>query len=283
MVKATTRNQQLADLYRTHPLRMETILARVKRNKTAQEQISQYDLSTDPVSELTDQNHIGGWAFNKALAEAAQISSTSRVLDLGCGLGGSARYLATVFGCSVVGVDIVEERCTSARYLTELVHLSHLVTIRCGDITTIEVCENSVDVLWSQGALTHIVEKRLLIHRWCRALKKYGRFAVEDAFMKAVPSSAAEKGRWSEVESLWQSTIVPLDMWSSHFRTGGCSLTVKEDISSCLAPYIKGYMAAARRAPADAISLHELTACEVALELATKGLLGYFRLVAEKR
>ena len=53
-----------------------------------------------------DQFHIRGVQATTELAGAAGIESWTRVLDLGCGIGGPARYLATAIGCKVIGVDL---------------------------------------------------------------------------------------------------------------------------------------------------------------------------------
>ncbi len=52
-----------------------------------------------------DQFHTRGILATTELADAAELAPSPRVLDLGCGIGGPARYLAATFGCSVIGVD----------------------------------------------------------------------------------------------------------------------------------------------------------------------------------
>src|SRR5580700_10209037 len=53
-----------------------------------------------------DQFHTRGILATAELAGAAGLEPSSRVLDLGCGIGGPARYLAATFGCKVTGVDL---------------------------------------------------------------------------------------------------------------------------------------------------------------------------------
>jgi protein-L-isoaspartate O-methyltransferase len=68
-----------------------------------------------------------------ALADAAGISGTDSVVDVGSGLGGPARLLARRYGCRVVGVDLTQELCEVAADLTRRVGLTDRVEIRQGD------------------------------------------------------------------------------------------------------------------------------------------------------
>src|SRR6266849_10879694 len=87
------------ELYKKHPLRRETILARIREQRKSLEGISELDLAFNALSATTDQNHVGGIGFVVVLAKAAGLHSAMRVVDLGCGLGGSMRVLSYLYGC----------------------------------------------------------------------------------------------------------------------------------------------------------------------------------------
>jgi len=77
--------------------------------------------------------HMLGRAATIALAERAAVTELDRVLDVGCGIGGPARYLAANVGCEVTGIDLTQELCDVAVDLTRRVHLDDLVTVIQGD------------------------------------------------------------------------------------------------------------------------------------------------------
>ena len=53
--------------------------------------------------------HTGGLAMTKDQAEKVPLGPDSKVLDIGCGIGGPARYLAHAYGCQVDGIDLTPE------------------------------------------------------------------------------------------------------------------------------------------------------------------------------
>src|SRR5215831_15095244 len=106
--------QAMLELYKTHPLRAETILARIAATRGIADKLTENDLAIDPETAVTDQNHIGGFDAVRELAAVAGVDKETRIVDLGCGLGGPARVLAALFGCTVHGIDISPQRCTEA-------------------------------------------------------------------------------------------------------------------------------------------------------------------------
>src|SRR5262245_26515044 len=113
--------ESVVGFYNRHPLNEGQILGSLaKLGKQA------YDLKPEDLFEF-DQDHYGGVDAVDALAERAGIGAASNVLDLCCGLGGPARYLAWRYRCQVTGIDITRSRIESASRLTELVGLADRV------------------------------------------------------------------------------------------------------------------------------------------------------------
>lgn len=136
-------------------------------------------LTIDDLTPL-EEFHIGGRRATLDLAERAGISPASRVLDLGCGIGGPARALAHHFDCTVVGVDLTEEFCDVGRILTELTGLNDLITIHHGSALEIPADDNAFDVVWIQHLSMNIESKESLAAEVARVTRPGGTLALHE-------------------------------------------------------------------------------------------------------
>lgn len=127
-----------------------------------------------------DEFHIRGRAATLDLARAAQINRAMTVLDVGSGLGGPARTLASEYGCQVRGVDLTEEYCRAARMLTDLLGLSHLLQFQQGDALNLPFQADSFDAVWTEHVAMNIADKGRLYSEMFRVLKPGGTLAIYD-------------------------------------------------------------------------------------------------------
>ncbi len=124
--------------------------------------------------------HTLGRPATVALADAASIGADDRVLDVGCGLGGPARYLARERGCHVIGVDLTQEFCDVAADLTRRVGLDDRVQIRQGDALALSDADGSFDVVWTQHVSMNIEDKAGFYREMRRVVRTGGRLAFFD-------------------------------------------------------------------------------------------------------
>ena len=89
------------------------------------------------------------------MAERLTLSAGSRVLDLGAGYGGAARFLARTTGCHVTCVNLSEVQNERNRQLNGEQGLSDRVDVVHGDFEKLPQADGAFDVLWSQDAFLH--------------------------------------------------------------------------------------------------------------------------------
>jgi SAM-dependent methyltransferase len=131
-----------------------------------------------------DQFHTRGILATTELADAAELSPSTRVLDLGCGIGGPARYLAATFGCTVAGVDLSAPFIDAATYLTARCGLSDRVTFQVGDALHLPFEAASFNAVFLQHVAMNIEDRAALYAEVRRILTPEGRFAIHDLVLR---------------------------------------------------------------------------------------------------
>jgi SAM-dependent methyltransferase len=136
-------------------------------------------LTADDLAPLTHFHPLGVQG-SLALARLAGLGPNMEVLDLGSGLGGAARALATTFDCRVTGLDLTAECARAANALTARVGLDDRVTFRQGNALDMPFADGSFDVVWSEQFAMHVADKARLYSQIYRVLRPGGRLAMRD-------------------------------------------------------------------------------------------------------
>jgi cyclopropane fatty-acyl-phospholipid synthase-like methyltransferase len=126
-----------------------------------------------------DELHDGERESTNQLARLAGLCEGMHVLDVGSGLGGPARRLASEYGCRVTGLDLVEEFCRAATTLTSHVGLHDRVAFRRGSALDLPFEDASFDVVWTQGVLMNLSDKTRFFAETARVLQPAGRLAFQ--------------------------------------------------------------------------------------------------------
>ncbi len=127
-----------------------------------------------------DEFHVGGLEATKELAAQMELRAGLRVLDVGSGIGGPARYFAAGHGCRVTGVDLTEEFTQVAGRLTRLVKLEALVDFQAGSALEMPFEAGAFDRASMIHVGMNIADKDALFSEVRRVLKAGGLFAVFD-------------------------------------------------------------------------------------------------------
>lgn len=216
------QHQKVTQFYDTHPINEEQIIQKLQIQGIPIETL------TEDILQDYDQDHYGGVEANDILAQKAGIQFTSYVLDVGSGMGGPARYLASRYGCRVMGLDVTESRYRSAIRLTKMVKLDHLVDFHLGNALNMPFVDNTFDVVVGQETWAHIPEKPRLIAECTRVVKLGGIIAFTDVLRRGVLNH-------SEKERLQKDMAIPTletaKGYSQLLAESGSILMLQEDLS----------------------------------------------------
>lgn len=113
-----------------------------------------------------------------ALADRARIAGGERLIDVGCGMGGSSIYLAKTRGCHATGVTISTVQRRWASVSSVLNGVGKRTEFRHADAEDVEFAEASADVVWSVECTEHLFDKPRFFQRASTWLKPGGRIAI---------------------------------------------------------------------------------------------------------
>lgn len=130
---------------------------------------------------LIDQLHGGGLNGTKAQAELVRVTGDMRVLDAGCGVGGSSRYLAHTYGCRTDAIDLTPQYVETATRLNKLCGIDHKIFVRQGSVTDLPYEDRSFDLVWCQNVTMNVEDKRRMFSESYRVLAPGGRFTFSHA------------------------------------------------------------------------------------------------------
>lgn len=117
---------------------------------------------------------------NRILANRAAIGVGQRVLDAGCGVGGSSFWLAQNRGASVVGITPVESQLLQAERAAAARGLSGCTVFVCADYTDTPFPDSSFDVVWALESVCHAPDKSLFYREAARLLCPGGRLVMAE-------------------------------------------------------------------------------------------------------
>ncbi|MBX6328779.1 MAG: class I SAM-dependent methyltransferase [Pseudolabrys sp.] len=147
-----------------------------------------------------DEFHMGGREATAALAAKLDLKPAMSLLDIGCGIGGAARYFAQSVGCRTTGIDLTPEFVETARALTAHLGLAERVEFRVGSALELPFADASFDAATLLHVGMNIADKKRLAANVHRVLKRNGQFGIFDV-MRAGPGPIVYPQPWAADES----------------------------------------------------------------------------------
>ena len=218
----TTHSNLVNVFYDTHPISESQVLDKLAQTG------ADTSILTVELLQHHDQDHFGGLVATDALARHAKINKSTHVLDLCCGLGGPARYLAYHHGCRVTGVDMNTDRLAGAVRLTERTKLQDRVLFHHANALQTGLADETFDVIVSQEAFCHIPDKKTLIAECVRLLKPGGRIVYTDILAR---NSMTNEIRSRLENEMVFSELSTLEQYCHLLEGKSCQVVEVEDLS----------------------------------------------------
>ncbi|GAA2061851.1 hypothetical protein GCM10009839_86180 [Catenulispora yoronensis] len=114
----------------------------------------------------------------RELVAYAAVPPGAHVLDVGCGIGGPALYLAGPLGCSVVGVTLSAQQAARAGEKAREAGLGDRAEFHQLDALSTGFPDESFDVIWAVESLMHIEDRVAFFAEARRLLRPGGRLAI---------------------------------------------------------------------------------------------------------
>ena len=145
-----------------------------------------------------DEFHIGGRQASEEFTSQLGLGGNDHVLDVGCGIGGTSRFVASRFGCRVTGIDLTPEFIETGTALCQWVGLDNLVELHHGNALDMPFTEGSFDAAVMLHVGMNIADKAGLFSEVYRLLRPGAVFGVYDV-MKTGNDELKYPVPWSSV------------------------------------------------------------------------------------
>ena len=188
------------------------------------------------------------WDDTRSLAEAIvngdrfvaaklDVQSRDHVLDMGCGVGGTAVFLAKTFGCRVTGITVSRVQLEQAAEYAAASGIRHLVQFELMDFTAMTFPDATFTKAFTLETSNHALDKGELLRETHRVLKPGGRYVSLDVFQKRDVRPGREADCFEKVMRGWPS--VSLERFEHYIQLAnesGLLVVESGDINARTAP-----------------------------------------------
>lgn len=173
--------------------------------------------------------------LNRIMASKARLDRTSRVVDLGCGNGNTAMWLAESVGCEVLGVDSSGVRVDNAKRTLEALEpqLRQRVRFEKASVTELPFGDASFTHAWSQATIYHVPDKEKALAEAHRVLESGGIFVFDDLIKPK--QEVSDKARTHVYDRLLFDTNFSFASYQESLKDAGFTIVDATDLSSHLA------------------------------------------------
>ncbi len=252
-------NRNIVENYATGAL-LDAILAGIAALGKTTGDITLADLA--PMEEF----HIGGRVATRDLLDQIDPGPQDHVLDIGCGTGGTSRFIAATYGATVDGIDLTPEYIETGREISRWTGLRDQVSLRVANALDNGFADSRFDAACMLHVGMNIPDKAGLFGETWRVLRPGGRFALFDV-MKTSDQALEYPVPWASGPEI--CAIADVETYREGLAAAGFEIVSVRDRTEAARAFFarmqKRMQGASGTAP---IGLHLIMGCKTPLKIA---------------
>ena len=201
----------VADHY-THGSLIDALLQGIQQLGKSPQSIEIEDLAA------VDEFHIGGCMVIESFFNQLDIDASHHILDVGCGIGGAARFAATKYGCRVTGVDLTREFVEAGNTICSWLGLEGSVRLEQEDATQLTCSADTFDRAYLLHVGMNIADKHGVAKELYRVTRPGGKIGIYDV-MQVGDGELAYPVPWAATSQ--GSSLAPLETYRSALEDAG--------------------------------------------------------------
>eukprot|EP01084_Bolivina_argentea_P165478 287480_1 len=172
----------------------------------------------------------GGIESAKLFVSKLDLRAREKVLEIGCGPGGGAFYMAKTFGVKVLGVDINQQMISDARKTAKNINFSNdgSVEFLLYDVCKMEIPENTFDLIYSRDCILHVKDKQFLFGQFYKWLKPKGKIFITDYCLGQDPPNNSRMIQYVEKYGYTMNTLLD---YKDIIKSAGFTSVVAKDFT----------------------------------------------------
>jgi len=171
---------------------------------------------------------------NRLMAEMAELKTGEKVLDAGCGVGGSLFYMAQHYGIRGIGCTLSEKQLQFARKKAEHNYLEHALQFKNQDFCRTGFKDESFDVVWALESLNHLSDLKDFAAETFRLLKPGGRAVLAFYHATSEPDTKAYLQKWMDTWGM--ASILSIETYTSQLENAGLKIKRTSDMTNAILP-----------------------------------------------
>jgi len=133
--------------------------------------------------------HMGGFETTRQLIQLCHIGKDTYVLEVGCGVGATACYLAKKYGCRVIGVDLRETMIARSNERAQKQGVANSVEFRVADAQDLPFDDAHFDVVIGESVATFIQDKQKVVSEYTRVTAPGGYVGMNEEIWIKPPTT----------------------------------------------------------------------------------------------